>query len=153
AGPCRVMRGTAGGGGSFGRSGFLPVIPHWSRSIPSSVSPPLRSTQVNRLIKKGSLGTSGAPGRSTGITGTLRLTNSERQPRISSSCQGPRPSLPTSTAEAPVVYPEPVPTRPARPSAPGHLAQLPRSTASGSPIGRFRGCKLLILGEAGADYR
>src|SRR5919106_6341867 len=97
------MRGVVEIKGGLERSGLLPVIPQWSRSMPSSVSPPLRSTQVNSFRKMGSLGASGAPCRITGITGNLRLTNSLRQPRISRSCQGPRPSLPTSTAEDPIV--------------------------------------------------
>jgi len=78
-------------------SGRFPVIPQTRRdSASSGVS--LKSTHVNWRRNMGNSGISLAFANMTGITGHLRRTNSERNARISTLCQGPMPDRPTNTA-------------------------------------------------------
>ena len=80
------------------RLSFFPVMPHTNFSSPSSAKPLRRSTQVRLPKNMGSSGWSCAPGRSTGMTGRLSFTARRNALCISSSSQGPSPSLPISTA-------------------------------------------------------
>ena len=82
--------------------GFFPVMPHSNRCSPSSVRPARRSTQVNASRNKGSFTFAGAPGKSTGIIGTMlpiffSLTKRRQRACISGSSHGPTPESPKQT--------------------------------------------------------